>query len=343
MSGKKSGNPTIDTQNTVISYLIDIISHSYQNRHPIMKPEVEKWLESTLAGLNNADINMRFQNLTTLTKCHKCLLNLSNYRLNCSHLICESCLQQSLDVLKQNLIETSYSYHCPVCSYSHSLKEIENLTPTLSEQISSSLKTYKTTRVKKNIDLVCSTCKYQLNKSYFPQPPPCAHHNCCKECLATSYTQGKYECQHCGKKEKFKSDPTRDKGVCNGCFQEVYYIGDCLTRACQDHFHCYECLKFDLDYLKCKTCSSSLTEERLNHIRRKTSKICSNCNNTYLYCLFVNKSCCSFPICAFCQANIDNNFMICKGCNNNFLDPASIELVLEVQASAEDLSHVKSS
>lgn len=330
---KSSSNPIFEGHNTLIAYLLQILEHQYKNRAPALNSNVINWVMKQAECLGDSNSINNSVSLLESSKCVVCISNISLIKLNCNHHLCTSCIGHLLQSEATANVNYPAVFKCPKCPYMHTSREMHFVAPEFWGQF---LANYKKNRIKQNIDQKCDSCQIQMKSIYFPEQPPCAHHTYCKECLTTMYLEGKYHCMYCGRKETFKRDPRKDKGICSGCTKKVFYLEDSLTRICDEHFHCLECLRVLVQEKRCKCCGFLLEDSTIERVRGKITKFCSICSQEVDYCLTVHKRCCGDVICVFCQADANKNNISCVKCSA-LLDPSALETILEVKSIAEDL------
>ena len=97
-------------------------------------------------------------------------------------------------------------------------------------------------------------------------------------------------------------DLKKKQVLCNGCNSFVYLLGDYAKTICNDHVHCFNCLKRSLETKLCQCCHNELSPEQENNIVSHIYEKCEICQTDQLRIYFVPKQCCKIQVCGRCQA-----------------------------------------
>jgi hypothetical protein len=220
-------------------------------------------------------------NIETILKklnCDMCENSISTYQVDCGHCLCDDCLEAFSEAA-----DPRHPLKCPKCS--------EDILP-----ISISPEFAKTWYEKlSKFKSICIGCK----KESF-QKLGCEHY--CPECLCEKFRKGQKRCNECNSAIDIPEEIYNIQEYCKGCNSSVYLYGDYVKTICNDHPHCFLCLKKALETKLCQTCEIFLPDYQEKVIAEFLYSECTVCRNNYEQIYFVPKECCDKLVCGVCQA-----------------------------------------
>ncbi|CAG9325940.1 unnamed protein product [Blepharisma stoltei] len=237
----------------------------------------------------------------------------------CNHKLCKACSIEGLKKYTGGYIfltkneEEQFHQMCPKCKKKLSEKDIEfiigdqveiykenrRLRQVEQDRINLATKQYKETKQEAaNSSILCFSCKRPLIKELCFDADKCKHQ--CKECLASDMRRGKTKCPVC--QSIYSLDIASEQGLCEGCKNTVYYVGNYLSSICDGHMLCSYCLHEGWKSMKCKVCSKNFDSASINQIAKIIFGKCSMCNRRQERDYFILKDCCNDEICIECQS-----------------------------------------
>ena len=151
-------------------------------------------------------------------------------------------------------------------------------------------------------------CKHCRSRAACIYGNACGH--LCLECFTMALDALEPNCWHCHRDLLEMTDLLTLYVKCDGCLNNRYMIGDCITMVCSKNTtngFCLSCMEIMLESKECFTCQKKFNIEELMLMFKKTCKVCCNCQETFSKTNMIGKMCCKKYFCFDCFDNLGNH------------------------------------
>lgn len=300
-----------------VSEILSQMSLCIDTNKMLKYSEQETFAEEVLplARLLGADTSDLLDNIKGSIYCAICKKKLFEILLQCKHPYCVACLKDLVYRCTDTkvLLTISEEYLKPECFICHYLIQADEYKFIFKDTLDSIVKDFKKRKslVIETIGdkIKCYICGFIGNENKFMHQ--CKH--ICIHCTSKRLRNKTPECPVCNsdniRPEIFNIYTTSKCGVCK---KPKSYVYDSLLDICKGHLHCYNCLKRAWGLMKCIKCETELGLETLIRIYNQIFAKCYYCKNVLEFNFFIDKNCCIYMVCTFCQQKQPGNS--CKYC-----------------------------